>query len=155
MLQNCEECRSQLSAYADGVMTMDETRTVHAHLIGCQPCAQELADLMAVMHALAALPAVPPREDPWAALCFRLRREGLIRNRLAPRARWVAAVAVGGGALALGWNMLFPPADTRMADLDSYWREHASFSIESEPVLLGSPTVHAIEANYLLQGDLP
>lgn len=155
MPQNCEECRSQLSAYADGALTMDETRAVHAHLIGCSRCAEELADLMVVMHAIAALPAVPPREDPWEAICFRLRRDGLIRRRLPARARWVAAVAVGGGALALGWNMLFPPAPSRLADLDTYWREHASFSMESEPVLMGAPAMHAIEATYQLQGELP
>lgn len=155
MPQNCEECRSQLSAYADGALNMDENRAVHAHLIGCARCAEELADLMAVIHVIAALPVVPPREDPWAAICFRLRREGLVRSRFTPRARWVAAVLVGGGAIALSWNLLFPPAPSQMADLDSYWREHASFSMESEPVLMGAPAVHAIEANYQLQGDLP
>lgn len=155
MPQNCEECRSQLSAYADGVLSMDEDRAVHAHLVGCARCAEKLADLLAVMHAIAALPRVPPREDPWPALAFRLRREGLIRSRRLPRARWVAAALVGGGALALTWTLLFPPPPQRMADLDTYWREHASFSMESEPVLIGVPAVHAIEATYQLQGDLP
>ncbi|MNT84594.1 hypothetical protein D3C72_2246240 [compost metagenome] len=72
-----------------------------------------------------------------------------------PRARWVAAAALGGGAIALSWNLLFPPAPSQMADLDTYWREHASFSMESEPVYLGAPAVQAIEANYQLHGDLP
>ena len=155
MPQNCEECRSQLSAYADGVLSMDEDRAVHAHLIGCARCAEELADLMAVMHAVAALPLVPPREDPWLGLYFRLRREGLVRSRYMPRTRWVAAALLGGGALALSWNLLFPPAPAQMADLDTYWREHASFSLESEPVHMGAPALHAIEATYQLQGDLP
>ncbi|GEM_PF-2095772 len=155
MPQNCEGCRSQLSAYADGALIMDEIRTVHAHLIGCSRCAEELADLMVVMHAVAALPVVSPQNDPWAAICFRLKREGLLRSRHFPRTRWVAAVAVGGGAIALGWNLLFPPPPSRMADLDTYWREHASFSMESEPIILGAPAVHAIEANYQLQGELP
>ena len=89
------------------------------------------------------------------AIQFRLRREGLIRSRMMPQARWVAAVVIGGGAIALTWNLLFPPTPTQMADLDTYWREHASFSMESEPVIVGAPAVHAIEANYQLQGDLP
>lgn len=152
MPQNCEECRSQLSAYVDGALTMDETRSVRSHLVACAPCATELADLMALTHAIASLPLVPASEDGWEALRFRLRREGLIRPR---RDRWAAAVVAGGGAIALGWNLLFPPAPAQMADLDTYWREHASFTMESEPVLMGAPAMHAIEANYQLQGDLP
>lgn len=155
MPQNCEECRSQLSAYADRALSLDENRAVHAHLVGCARCAEELADLMAVIHVVSSLPRVPPREDPWQAIRFRLRREGLIRSPLVARARWIAAALLGGGAIALSWTLLFPPAPTQMADLDTFWREHASFTMESEPVIVGVPAVHAIEANYQLQGELP
>lgn len=155
MPQCCDECRIQLSAYADGVLTLDEDRAVHAHLVACPACAAELADLMAVIHAIATLPCVPVRPDAWEAVAFRLRREGLIRMHWSRRTRWVAAVLVGGGALAIGWTMLFPPVPTRMADVDTFWREHATFSMESEPVMTGAPAVRVIEATYQMQGDLP
>ena len=58
----CEEWLDAVSAYVDGVLTVEEELRVHAHLRACAGCAQLLVDLIPVVQALHALPAPRPAD---------------------------------------------------------------------------------------------
>jgi anti-sigma factor RsiW len=50
----------ELTAYVDGELTPEETKTVRAHLAGCADCQSTEALLRRTLHSLEALPAFEP-----------------------------------------------------------------------------------------------
>lgn len=57
-----------------------------AHLDTCRACGDELEAMRRQTEALSTLPAILPPPDAWPTLRSRLRRDGVIRDRLRPRA---------------------------------------------------------------------
>ena len=84
-----------IARLVDGPATGDET----AHLETCAACRHELEDMRADAAALAALPAIEPPPDEWAALETRLADEGLLRGRR--RMTWRAAALRSAAAIVL------------------------------------------------------
>lgn len=151
---DCSSQRLQLSAYIDDQLATDEVLAVHAHLRDCPECAAFFTELHSTVHALRALPLPVPHGDPWGAILFTLRREGLVRPW------WQRARSLGIGAATASmlvglwaYSAVRPAPST--ANLDAYWREHAVFTAQEEPAISdGAPSVDAIEANYQLEGSV-
>src|SRR5688572_27457143 len=62
---------ADLSAYLDQELAPAEQARVTAHLVGCRPCATQLADLRATATLMAALPALRPSRSLIPALTTR------------------------------------------------------------------------------------
>lgn len=152
---DCGQFMLLLSAYVDDQLASEEVWTVHAHMKGCPACASQLAQLSTTIHALRSLPAVLPGSDPWDAISFTLRREGLVRPWWARPRPWTVGAATAGVLVALyAYSALRP--QPQYANLDAYWREHAIFTSQEEPAFTtGAPSLEAIEATYQLQGVTP
>lgn len=151
----CGSYQLLLSAYVDDQLTPDEVWGVHAHLMRCPACAATLTQLSTTVHALRSLPPILPTTDPWAAISFTLRREGLVRPWWSRPRPWSVGAATAGILVALyAYSALRP--QPQYANLDAYWREHAIFTSHEEPVYSnGAPSLEAIEATYQLQGVTP
>lgn len=128
----------QLSAYADGELVGSERASLHAHLIGCEACRNELHDIAT---ARAVVRQLPPVDLPDLVVA-RVRRV-LRRRRPA-----LAAAAVGvaaAGAVAWGASPPQRPVQPQMANLISFLTpagtdRGVAASLTSSP--LGRSTVH-------------
>jgi len=147
---DCRSVREVLSDYLDDQLAPDRQRPIHVHLHACPGCAAALADLLATVRALRALPRVHPPADPWPALVFVLRREGLLVPWYRQRRTWRAGVAAAGIVAAVWVYQATRPQPA--ANLEAYWREHAIYTSQEEPTG-GGPALEAIEATYQLQGS--
>lgn len=148
---DCGHAQLQLSGYIDDCVSPDEAHWLRAHLSSCPDCAQHLALLLGTLQALRTLPRELPRTDCWEAVAFTLRREGLIRAWWARPLPWGVATA-GVVAVVVAYSALRPTPPP--ASLDAYWREHAIFTAQEEPVLFnGGSSIDAIEATFQLQGQ--
>ncbi|HEY9897635.1 MAG TPA: zf-HC2 domain-containing protein [Pantanalinema sp.] len=150
-VMDCDHAKLQLSSYIDDCVSPDEAHWLHAHLSGCPACTRHLAELLATLQALRALPRLLPGTDCWEAVAFTLRREGLIRAWWARPLPWGVATA-GAVAVVVAYTALRPAPPP--ASLDAYWREHAIFTAQEEPApFSGGPSIDAIEATFQLQGE--
>jgi anti-sigma factor RsiW len=59
-MKDCQDMRTQLSAYVDGELTPAQRAEVDAHLASCPDCQQEVAELKTLAAGLAALPQLRP-----------------------------------------------------------------------------------------------
>lgn len=84
-----------LSALADGQLDAGDEAAALDHLAGCEPCAAELAAIMAVRTLVRALPPVEPRR-PLVAVPAEPRRPGRLAGILAAAAASVAMVLLSG-----------------------------------------------------------
>lgn len=149
---DCDHAKLQLSSYIDDCVSPDEAHRLHGHLAGCSGCAGHLSDLLATLQALRAMPRPVPSRDCWEAVAFTLRREGLIRAWWARPLPWGVATA-GAVAVVVAYTALRPAPVP--ASLDAYWREHAIFTAQEDPLPFnhGGPSLDAIEATFQLQGE--
>jgi hypothetical protein len=109
----CRKVRSQLSAYADGELTLVESRAVEEHLISCAPCAGELRELESVARAVRQIPEEDAPEDLHVRIMARVAcaAPADAAARQAPASFWSGipnpwmCVAVSGAAatVALGF----------------------------------------------------
>jgi len=75
--------RRQLSPYLDGMLSVQESRRLEAHLAQCQTCRDELAELRAAVQALAELPlAEAPRSFALTAAPQRIEASRPAARRL-------------------------------------------------------------------------
>jgi len=101
---NCENVRTQLSAYLDGELAPDEAEAVRAHLAWCPGCAEEYRRLTAVWDALLADNGIEPAPDFtsrfWRAAAAREERPSAFFRLL----KWSPAIAAGfAAAFVAGW----------------------------------------------------
>lgn len=152
---DCGSFQLLLSAYVDDQLAPDEVWIVHAHLMRCTGCASYLTQLSTTIHAFRSLPHAVPTSDPWNAIAFTLRREGLVRPWWARPRPWTVGAATAGIVVAIyAYSALRP--QPQYANLDAYWREHAIFTSQEEPAFSnGTPPLEAMEATYQLQGVTP
>lgn len=89
----CEEL--ELAIEQDGLSPLSEA--ARAHVAGCAPCKNLLADFTAIARAAERLPAeVAPPERLWISLRAQLEAEGIFREQAAPqRAGWWESLAAG------------------------------------------------------------
>jgi anti-sigma factor RsiW len=115
----CRTVRIQLSAYADGELSLGETRRMEEHLAHCKSCAEERAKIEQVVK----LTALIPSEEVPARLHHRIvaklgtlpdfpRRE--VEPRPAPSRMYLwpafgGAAALTGAAAALALGIVQPP----------------------------------------------
>lgn len=110
----------QLSAYADGGLDATSRAALEAHLPGCARCRAALADLRAVIAALAALPApalprsfaIPDAQPLPLDVPARTpaHRAGSSAGRAARVAQWVGGIAAAVGlTLLLGSALIHSP----------------------------------------------
>lgn len=148
---DCRTCQSLLSPYIDDQLLARDAWLVHTHLVRCVGCTEQLTSLLGALQLLRSLPRLAPTHDPWEAIAFTLRREGLIRPWYARR-RPLGAAAVAAALLAVwGYAALHPAGQP--ANLEAYWRQHAIFTSQEDPALSAdAPSLDAIEATYQMQG---
>lgn len=72
---NCKQSKEWLSPFLDGMLTVEESRELAAHLDSCPECRQELEELRTLQRLLAAEPA-QPAADFFQRLGDRLSRQG-------------------------------------------------------------------------------
>lgn len=58
----------RLSEYLDGELPVAERHELEAHLSGCAPCRETLAELRAVLEAAGILQDAPPEKDLWGGI---------------------------------------------------------------------------------------
>jgi Putative zinc-finger len=97
----------KLSDYFDDELTLDERRTVEAHLQACDECSATLASMRRIVHAAAALRDEEPPRDLWPGIANRIgveSRPGSSR-RFRRFAFTIPQLAAAGLALAVlsGW----------------------------------------------------
>jgi hypothetical protein len=85
---DCAKIKSLLSEYADGVLDPQNSDMVQKHLLDCQPCSQELAELKALIKELNGLPKVKASDDFLQKVHERIDRrdefEGIMRKLFSP-----------------------------------------------------------------------
>ncbi len=111
ILPLCEEIRSRLTAYHDGVISPDAHARIEAHLAGCAACREELNAITRVARLVAhASAAAGPGFD--ARLASRLKAKRYVedlwarRGRLARRMSLVAAAVLVAALVGLGPTLL-------------------------------------------------
>lgn len=81
----CRKVRRQLSAYADGELSLVETRSVEEHLSCCEACSREHASLQQLVRITASIPAEEVPNGLHAAILARVAYAETSRPQ--PRAR--------------------------------------------------------------------
>ena len=150
----CSRWLEAISGYLDGELPPIEEQQVHAHLRTCAACAEALVDLVPVVQALRNAPMATPTRDLWPALAGELRRDPRfwVQRPITELPRRLGLVAAGlmalVGGVAVFSHLGAPPK--QLADVDTYWHEHALYS--QEEALPGSyaPGMHAVDASYEL-----
>lgn len=155
----CDAWLEPISAYLDGMLSVEEELRVHAHLRACPRCSELLIDMLPVLQALRTLPTPVPDAHAWEAIAEALLGDA---RSLRPRAGWWVAwrrplvgVAVAAGVVAvvggLQWaqtRLSSPPVP--VADIDTYWHAHDAFDQDQGlPGALG-PGLEAVESSYEL-----
>jgi anti-sigma factor RsiW len=106
---NCSACEARLAAYLDGEAPPSEARAFEQHLAGCTACRMLADDLRALEARLNALPQIAPRADMTVAVM------AAIATMPAPKpARLQARFIVG--YLAAAWALLFALTMTHVLD---------------------------------------
>ena len=90
----CEDCRTELTAYLDGALTVAVARVIEQHVEGCPECRAELEAHRSLAGRLAGMPELePPR---WL-------EERIIRRGLGARYLWTGWRRVGALAASLSF----------------------------------------------------
>lgn len=149
----CADWQDAISAYLDGELPPMEEQQVHAHLRQCQACAEALVALVPLVQALRNAPMAEPTRDLWPRIHAELRHAPVFWSRkLRPRTLrqlgWATAAAVlvlAGGVTVVAHQT---PQQARIADVDTYWHEHALFSQDQGVPGLYAPSLHAVQSSY-------
>jgi anti-sigma factor RsiW len=152
MNEPCEAWQDQISAYLDGELPPHEEHAVHAHLRACASCAEALVDLVPLVQAIRNVPPHEPPRDLWPRLAAELRHDPRFFARRLPLPRrelgWVAAallIVVGGAAVMQHQAPAEPP---RVADVDTYWHQHAIYSHDQGVPGLYAPALNLVQDGY-------
>jgi hypothetical protein len=89
----CKSVRSQLSAYADGELTVSEARAVEEHLAQCESCARENSSLQLLVRLTSAIPAEDAPASLHGRIMTKLSYDTEPIRRLAPRSRMIGLSA--------------------------------------------------------------
>jgi hypothetical protein len=97
---NCARCREQLSAYLDGLMTVEEKGLIEEHLSRCQHCSLVFAELKKTQETLRNLEEVEP--PPWFTqkTMNRIREEAESRKGLFQKLFYPLRIKIPMEALA-------------------------------------------------------
>ncbi|MCS7173988.1 MAG: zf-HC2 domain-containing protein [Armatimonadetes bacterium] len=131
-----------LSAYADGVLPVEEATRIAAHLAACASCLQVVEDLLAVRALLRRVPQPHPRPESLAHALRRLEERGTQRDRA--RRLLLAFLTACAAALLL---YLPPPFASSRLERTAYLRHHARITL-THPMVDGA-------LNAFLAGLLP
>jgi len=152
MNEPCQAWQDQISAYLDGELPPHEEHAVHAHLRACSACAEALVDLVPLVQSLRGLPAHQPATDPWPRIAGELRRDPRFYLRRLPLPRrglgWVAAALLVGVGTAVTLQHQAPAEPPRVADVDTYWHQHALYSHEQGVPGLYAPAMNLVQDGY-------
>jgi hypothetical protein len=101
----CEGFAGQLASYLEDELAESARGELNAHAAACASCGALLADLDAIRHEAAALPALEPSHDLWSGIAARLDAPVVSlavarRARVAPRRAWVRP-SIAAAALIL------------------------------------------------------
>ena len=109
-----------LSAYLDGELDLEEEARLWAHLVHCQGCRVELADLHRVRGAVRSLPSLdlPP------SLVVKGPGDAVTSRRL----RWAGALAAAAMVVAIGLAFFASPSAITL-DLEAIADRHAARAI--------------------------
>jgi predicted anti-sigma-YlaC factor YlaD len=156
-VEPCAAWLEAISCYLDGVLTPPEEHAVHAHMHGCEPCAQYLVDLVPVVQMLQGLPAAQPSRDCWPAIAHALREDPHFYRRRGwrvlmgrPAVGWAAAGVMLFAITSVSYMGYQQQASIPVADMNLYWHQHELFSQEEGVPSLYTPELNAIEASYQL-----
>ena len=97
---NCEACRSQLTAYAEGVVERASTEAVERHLGSCPACAAELAELRDLMEILIRDRDAVPAPSLTAEVMDRIVQEQDRKLRRLQMRRHIRLIGWSGTAVA-------------------------------------------------------
>lgn len=116
----CADGEKRLSAYLDGLVSLEERASLEAHLTGCEACTRRLAELRHVVGLLEA-PPLPPSGRVWERITATLDERATYRvravfRRFAPR----TLAAAAGILLALGAFGLAMPGPSALAPEERY-----------------------------------
>jgi hypothetical protein len=97
---NCAHCKEQLSAYLDGIMTVEEKKLLEEHLSSCGYCSLAFSELKKTEETLRSLEEVEP--PPWFTqkIMNRVREEAEPRKRLLQRLFYPLHIKIPAEALA-------------------------------------------------------
>jgi anti-sigma factor RsiW len=94
----------RLEAYVEGLLDQADRAVVESHLVGCDPCQQELDEWLALFAALADLPELAPSPN--------FADRVMAHVRVSPRQAWQQQTARASAALArvlpkttFGWGL--------------------------------------------------
>jgi hypothetical protein len=101
----CEGFAGQLASYLEDELAESARGELDAHAASCASCGALVADLDAIRHEAAALPALEPSHDLWSGIAARLDAPVVSlaaarRARVAPRRAWVRP-SIAAAALIL------------------------------------------------------
>jgi len=92
-MNGCHETRELLPWYANGSLSIDEARTVAAHLVGCEACRDELATTLLLNAELGHIfKALPASSDD-------------VRRRVAERTHGKNLANLNVGSFLLGFSL--------------------------------------------------
>jgi anti-sigma factor RsiW len=154
MSEPCEAWQDQIHAYLDGELPPHEEHAVHAHLRACPTCAEALVDLVPLVQAIRNVPAHEPPRDLWPRLAAELRHDPrFFARRFRPRVGvgglgWAAAAVVLVVGAAATFQRQGPAEPPRVADVDTYWHQHAIYSHDQGVPGLYAPALHVVQDGY-------
>jgi len=101
---NCNEVKTQLSAYLDGELGHQEAEQIRAHLKDCPDCAEEYRQLASTWDALLADEDIGPSPDFASRFWQKARVREEQRPALLRLLKWAPAMAAGFlVAFLAGW----------------------------------------------------
>jgi anti-sigma factor RsiW len=151
--QGCANWQEAISAYLDGELPPFEEHQVHAHLRRCSACAEALIDLVPIVQAVRGAPRATPTLDLWPRIAAELRHDPIfltrrLRPRLPKQMGWAAAAAL---LVLVGGVATFehrPSAVSHVADVGTYWHEHA-LDVQDEGIPgSDASALHAVQSSY-------
>ncbi len=102
---HCEQVKSLLNEYCEGILSEAMRERVEAHLRGCAACQREAQFTRAIWRGLSALPEVAPPADLHARIMTHVRANTRAREAHQRFAfwRWAGAAAVAAGLFVMGF----------------------------------------------------
>jgi hypothetical protein len=101
----CEDALAQLDDFADGELDEAEFQEIELHLATCAACAQEAAELRALVERAARLPrSLAPERDLWPGIAKQIRASRPAADEpMWPAWTWRALAAAAAIVLAVMW----------------------------------------------------
>jgi hypothetical protein len=101
---NCQNCREQMAALADGSLDADASAAVRAHIDGCPDCSRDYASIAATLATLDSLPSRPPTHRLRADVMGLIETEKLTLRNQAGWASSIRSAAESRGSRRPAWT---------------------------------------------------